>query len=267
MNANDLYASRTRRLYEPCIYHTMFRYRDFAKECDGLLRIVGSYSRNRSSAAAEICCGPGYHARELATRGLSVSSIDGSQPMLDFAAALDRERGVAINYILANMSSYRLENPADFVFCILDSMSDLLNDKEAVAFFRSTAESLVPGGLLILQLTHPNDILRIDGRANEEVWSGQVDEGLLSTELHTIVEDQMSPARFRNETWRVSIQGCDTKVEFEETFRKRIWYVEDIEQCCVESGSLQPVCYLGSLIADEPYTPDSRFLVAVIRKP
>ena len=179
MNTSDLYVSRTRRLYEPSTYHTMFRHRDFVKECDGLLNIASSYSRRPCSSAAEICCGPAYHARELASRGLMVSGVDGSQPMLELAASLDRERGVEVSYVLANMSAYFLAERADLIFCILDSMSDLLNDHEAISFFRSTAQNLAPDGLLILQLTHPHDILRVDGRANEEIWSGQVEEGLL----------------------------------------------------------------------------------------
>lgn len=105
----------------------------------------------------ELACGPGYHARALAARGVQTVGLDMSQEMLELAGEKATAEGLDITCVKADMRSFQLETPVDMVICMFDGIDALLTNQDLIQNFRTVAGNLNPGGLYLIDLTHPRE--------------------------------------------------------------------------------------------------------------
>jgi SAM-dependent methyltransferase len=103
--------------------------------------------------ALEFAIGTGRIAIPLAGRGVPVTGIELSDPMIE---QLHTKVGpAAIPVIAGNMATTRAPGSYTLVYLVYNTISNLLTQAEQVACFRNAAAHLVPGGRFVIELWVP----------------------------------------------------------------------------------------------------------------
>jgi SAM-dependent methyltransferase len=109
----------------------------------------------------DVAAGEGRHALWLAARGWRMTAVDFSSVGLDKGRAVAAERGLAVEWVLADVYEYPFPVAAlDLV--LIAHFHPEPADRERV--FRDAARALVPGGHLLVVGRHVDDIGRDGGR-------------------------------------------------------------------------------------------------------
>ena len=95
--------------------------------------------------ALELGCGMGSNAVWLAERGWRVTAMDFSENAIEKARQLARERGVDVEFVIADASSYQTDGEYDLV----TSFYVQLSPEQRVKMLSLAGEALVPGGTLL----------------------------------------------------------------------------------------------------------------------
>ena len=144
-------------LYQRATYYDVIFDRDVDREVDFIVAAYSRYAGGELHSVLDIACGPGYHARASARRGLRVVGLDLRPEMLAFAQNKATAEGVAASWIEADMRRFQLDAPVDVAFCMFDGIDALLSNEDIIQHFRSVADNLTSRGLYIVDLTHPRD--------------------------------------------------------------------------------------------------------------
>ena len=114
---------------------------------DHLVALAGS------GAALELAIGTGRVAIPLAQRGIPVTGIELSAPMV---ARLHEKAGTdAIPVIVGDMATTRAPGDYSLVYLVFNTISNLLTQDEQVECFRNAARHLSPGGRFVVELWVP----------------------------------------------------------------------------------------------------------------
>jgi SAM-dependent methyltransferase len=138
------------------------------------------FARRSELPALELGIGSGRVALHLARRGLSVTGIDTSQPMLArLRAALDDAMSPRIRIVEADMRDFDLSGERfGLVYCAAGTFQYLLTAEEQIATLRGAAQHLAPGGLYVMELRAPWAVdWDSDGSPLELRWSHRDDAG------------------------------------------------------------------------------------------
>ena len=124
----------------------------FAPEVLGptLDRLAGLAGDGR---ALEFAVGTGRVAVPLAQRGVPVTGIELSRPMIEQLRTKAGE--AAIPVIAGDMATARVPGRYTLVYLVYNAISALLTQGEQVACFRNAARHLVPGGRVVIELWVP----------------------------------------------------------------------------------------------------------------
>lgn len=133
--------------------------RDYAAECDFLEWVLRRHARTDERSFLELGCGPAGHARELVRRGYRGAGLDLSPAMVGYAATEARREGLALTTIEADMTDFALGERFAAVACLNETLASLTTDELVAAFLRRVGEHTLPGGLCVLQLGHPRDVV------------------------------------------------------------------------------------------------------------
>lgn len=114
---------------------------------DFLARLAGS------GAALEFAVGTGRVGIPLAARGVPVTGIDLSDPMV---AQLRRKIDEAdLPVVVGDMATTTVPGEFSLVFLVWNSIANLRTQAEQVACFRNAARHLSPGGRFVIELWVP----------------------------------------------------------------------------------------------------------------
>jgi SAM-dependent methyltransferase len=102
----------------------------------------------------EFAIGTGRVAVPLAQRGVPVTGIELSQPMIDQLRTKTGE--AAIPVIAGDMASARAPGQYALVYLVANTISSLLTQGEQVACFRNAARHLTPSGRFVIELGVPS---------------------------------------------------------------------------------------------------------------
>ena len=105
-------------------------------------------------AALELAVGTGRVAVPLSERGVPVSGIELSAPMVD---QLRRKVSAAdLPVTIGDMASARVDGTFSLVYLVFNTLGNLLTQDEQVACFRNAASHLSPGGHFVIELGVPD---------------------------------------------------------------------------------------------------------------
>jgi SAM-dependent methyltransferase len=106
-------------------------------------------------AALEFAIGTGRVALPLSARGVPVSGIDISEPMV---ARLREKAGAnAITTTIGDIATTRADGgPFRLVYLVFNTIVNLLTQEEQTATFRNAAAHLEPGGCFVIELGVPD---------------------------------------------------------------------------------------------------------------
>ena len=104
-------------------------------------------------AALEFAIGTGRVAVLLAERGVPVTGIELSRPMLDRLRTKADEARIPV--VVGDMATATAPGRYALVYLVFNTVANLLTQAEQVACFRNAARHLVPGGRFVIELWVP----------------------------------------------------------------------------------------------------------------
>ena len=103
--------------------------------------------------ALEFAIGTGRVAIPLAERGVAVTGIELSQPMIDQLRTRATEDQIPV--VVGDMATARAPGEYTLAYLVYNTISNLLTQAEQVACFRNAAQHLSPGGRFVIELWVP----------------------------------------------------------------------------------------------------------------
>jgi SAM-dependent methyltransferase len=146
MTSSDLWDQETAERYDE-LSAEMFTPDVLNPAVEFLARLAGA------GPALEFAIGTGRVAIPLAARGLSVTGIELSQPMVD---QLRRKvRAVEVPVVLGDMATTTVPGEFSLVYVVWNSIGNLRTQDEQVRCFQNAARHLAPGGRFVVELWVP----------------------------------------------------------------------------------------------------------------
>lgn len=147
MTSSDLWDEATARRYDEDSAD-MFAPEVLDPAVDFLARLAGA------GPALELAVGTGRVAIPLAARGIAVSGIELSRPMVD---QLRRKVPAAdLPVVMGDMATATVPGEHSLVYLVFNTLGNLCSQDEQVQCFRSAARHLAPGGRFVIELGVPS---------------------------------------------------------------------------------------------------------------
>jgi SAM-dependent methyltransferase len=127
---------------------------DFAERmAERVLALAAEHDLSQIHHIVDVACGTGIAAAQFAQAGYRVTGLDRAPQMLAQARQRVAEAGLQeVTFLEADMCDFTLDQPADLVTCMYDSLNYLLEETDLAAAFRCAAAALRPGGLYIFDM-------------------------------------------------------------------------------------------------------------------
>jgi len=116
----------------------------------------------------EFAIGTGRVAVPLAARGVSVTGIELSRPMVEQLRTKVDEATIPV--VIGDMATARAPGDYSLVYLVYNTISNLQTQAEQVACFRNAARHLRPGGRLVIELWVP-ELRKLPPGQQATVWS------------------------------------------------------------------------------------------------
>jgi len=155
----------------PEIYDIAFDFRDVRQQVDFLLDIAGEHAGRKISSALELACGPAYHTREMARRGLVSDGLDLEPNMVAYTQGLVQKEELACEIIEGDMRTYRSSKKYDLIYCLMASFAHLQTNQDILDNFSCVADLLSDDGIYIISTAHPRDFYGDEGKSTQNTWS------------------------------------------------------------------------------------------------
>jgi len=136
--------------------------------------------------ALELAIGTGRVAIPLAGRGVPVTGIELSVPMVDQLRT--KVDDAAMPVVVGDMATAAAPGTYSLVYLVFNSISNLLTQAEQVACFRNAARHLTPGGRFVVELWVPELRTLPPGRL-ATVW--QCEPGYIALDTYDVVRQHV----------------------------------------------------------------------------
>jgi SAM-dependent methyltransferase len=148
---------------------------DYAGYLDDL-PLLEAYAQRTGSPLLELGCGTGRLLIPLAEAGYRVTGVDLSTEMLRIARAKAEAAGVAesVKLIEGDYADAPLDGSYRLAFVVMNSFLHLDTQERQLAALRHWREHLAPGGLLVIDVFHPDvsQLAGFDGRLEwDKTWN------------------------------------------------------------------------------------------------
>ena len=247
-------------------YDIAFGFRDVAAECDALMALATQHLGRAPSSVLELASGPARHACEFARRGLAATALDAVPAMLDYASALAAREGVSLAVACADMVDFTLPTRFDLVVLLMDSSSYLLDNNAVLRHLACVAAHLVPGGIYVMEMSHPRDAFGV-GASNNTHWTSEAD-GLSVTMRWGQAGDAFDPVTQIDEvTVTMDWSTASDSGQVVERARQRRFTANEIDALIRANGDFEIVAWKGLLAPMLAFddAPAARRMIPVLR--
>jgi SAM-dependent methyltransferase len=199
--------------------------------------------------ALEFAVGTGRVAIPLAERGVPVTGIELSQPMVDQLRTRADESKLPV--VIGDMATARAPGEYRLVYLVFNTISNLLTQSAQVACFRNAARHLEPNGRFVIELWVP-ELRKLPPGQQATVW--QCEPGYIGLDTYDVLHQRIVSHHFRFDE--------DGRAELGRTPQRYIWPAE--LDLMAQLGGFE----LESRQADwagAEFTADSRSHVSVYR--
>jgi SAM-dependent methyltransferase len=142
--------------------------------------------------ALEFAIGTGRVAVPLAERGVPVSGIELSRPMI--ARLRDKVGEDTIPVVHGDMATARADGVFSLVYLVYNTVSNLLTQDEQVACFGNAARHLRPGGRFVVELWVP-ELQRLPPGSAATVFA--VEPGYVGFDTYDVLEQRLTSHHVR----------------------------------------------------------------------
>ncbi|GGT00044.1 class I SAM-dependent DNA methyltransferase [Streptomyces chromofuscus] len=143
-------------------------------------------------AALEFAIGTGRVAVPLAARGVSVTGIELSLPMVERLRTKADESTIPV--IIGDMATTVAPGEYALVYLVYNTISNLLEQAEQVQCFRNAARHLAPGGRFVIELWVP-ELRKLPPGQAATVW--QCDPGYIGLDTYDVLNQHVVSHHFR----------------------------------------------------------------------
>jgi SAM-dependent methyltransferase len=205
-------------------YHLLYKNRDAQEAQRFLDNLLDHLKPKPTCKLMDLACGKGRYSIYLNQKGYDVTGLDLSEQSIAFARQFENEK---LRFFVHDMREVFAPEAFDFVFNLFTSFGYFAADYENVVALRATAESLKPGGKLIIDFMNTRRVVdRLVTQETKEVdgivfhITRKVEAGFI---LKTIsFQDQSQPYVF---TERVRALHHDEFLEYFQMARLRVAHV------------------------------------------
>ena len=141
--------------------------------------------------ALEFAIGTGRVAGPLAARGVPVSGIELSGPMIDQLRSTADEATIPV--VMGDMASAEAPGDYSLVYLVYNTISNLLTQAEQVACFRNAARHLTPGGRFVIELWVP-ELRKLPPGQQAMVW--QCEPGYIGLDRYDVLQQRVVSHHF-----------------------------------------------------------------------
>ena len=163
--------------------------------------------------ALELAIGTGRVAVPLAERGVPVTGIELSQPMIDQLRTKVDETTIPV--VVGDMSTALAEGAFSVVYLVYNTISNLLTQAEQVACFRNAARHLTPGGHFVIELWVP-ELRKLPPGVEATVW--HCEPGYIGLDTYDVLRQHVVSHHFRF--------GAGTDAQLYRSPHRYIWPAE-----------------------------------------
>ncbi|MGI8899998.1 MAG: class I SAM-dependent methyltransferase [Nocardioides sp.] len=142
--------------------------------------------------ALEFAIGTGRVAVSLAERGVPVTGIELSGPMIDRLRTKADEARIPV--VVGDMATAHAPGEYTLVYLVFNTISNLLTQAEQVACFRNAARHLTPGGRFVIELWVP-ELRKLPPGQQATVW--QSEPGYIALDTYDVLHQQVVSHHFR----------------------------------------------------------------------
>ncbi|NJP51794.1 class I SAM-dependent methyltransferase [Streptomyces sp. SBST2-5] len=141
--------------------------------------------------ALEFAIGTGRVAVPLAERGVPVTGIELSAPMVERLRTKADEATIPV--IIGDMATTAAPGEYSLVYLVYNTISNLLTQEEQVQCFRNAARHLRPGGRFVIELGVP-DLRRLPPGRKATVWHAE--DGYIGLDTYDTLNQQLVSHHF-----------------------------------------------------------------------
>ncbi|MFI6761905.1 class I SAM-dependent methyltransferase [Micromonospora sp. NPDC050417] len=142
--------------------------------------------------ALEFAIGTGRVAVPLAARGVPVTGVELSQPMIDKLRSKVDE--VTIPVVVGDMATAVAPGTYTLVYLVYNTIANLLTQAEQVACFRNAARHLAPGGRFVIELWVP-ELRKLPPGQQAVVWHSE--PGYIGLDTYDVLHQHVVSHHFR----------------------------------------------------------------------
>ncbi|MGW6008284.1 class I SAM-dependent DNA methyltransferase [Streptomyces sp. NPDC055210] len=143
-------------------------------------------------AALEFAIGTGRVAVPLAGRGVPVTGIELSPPMVEQLRAKADEATIPV--VIGDMATTVVPGEYSLVYLVFNTISNLLTQAEQVECFRNAARHLTPGGRFVIELWVP-ELRKLPPGQAATVW--QSDSDYIGLDTYDVLRQHVVSHHFR----------------------------------------------------------------------
>jgi len=240
-------------MFAPVMFGTE-RWAEVPAVADGI-QLLSGFGPNSgmvpATRIADLCCGSGRIAVELAVRGYRVTGVDITASYLEAARESALDEGVDLELVLSDVRLFVRPAQYDLALNLYISFGYFDNPADDLLFARNAHASLVPGGVFIIE-TLGRELAIRDFTPGETFGRG-------GWNVSTSFESVDSWAGLRNH-WTVT-RGTE---RFERSFVQRLYSASDLNALLLEAGF--SIVKLYGEWDKSPYDDKARVLIAVAGK-
>ncbi|GIJ49167.1 methyltransferase [Virgisporangium aliadipatigenens] len=142
--------------------------------------------------ALEFAIGTGRVAVPLAARGVPVTGIELSRPMLSILRTKADEETIPV--VVGDMATTRAPGTFALVYLVFNTIANLLTQEEQVECFRNAARHLRPGGRFVIELWVP-ELAKLSPDTGAVVWHNE--PGYLGLDTYDVLTQRVVSHHFR----------------------------------------------------------------------
>lgn len=143
-------------------------------------------------SALEFAIGTGRVAVPLAERGVPVTGIELSRPMIDQLRTKADEATIPV--VVGDMATTTAPGKYTLVYLVFNTISNLLSQAEQVACFRNAARHLTPGGRFVVELRVP-ELRKLPPGQQAVVW--HCEPGYIGLDTFDVLRQHIVSYHFR----------------------------------------------------------------------
>ena len=145
-----------------------------------------------NGAALEFAIGTGRVAVPLAERGVRVTGIELSRPMVDQLRTRADEAKIPV--VVGDMATATAPGEYTLVYLVYNTISNLLTQAEQVACFRNAARHLTRGGRFVIELWVP-ELRKLPPGQEAVVWHSE--PGYIGLDTYDVLHQHVVSHHFR----------------------------------------------------------------------